>query len=260
MGMRDRIAKLWSPLRTGFRRPRARVVELPGTESIAIAPLVSPLRLDILVRRDWFEFRAARRERFDADFDALLEASLRHPYGIWFREVVAGSVHPEFLASEERFLSEFAARLRRSIALQDSFEVNGFDAARPIALNAGELVHPTASGKRIAAELYAGDGCHRLALLMCAGRERLEPGEYVVRRFVEYTPRDNTGLLLAPLGMQADDYYRFLSLAYGEGADASRESLLERVRARQPGRLAELEGILRADAPYLPTHASDRHA
>lgn len=260
MGMRDRLAELWAPLKARLRRARAQVVELPGTEPIAIAPLVSPLRLDILVRRDWFEFRAAQRGRFDADFDALFEASLRHPYGIWFREVVAGSVHPEFLASEGRYLSEFAARLRRSIALQDSFEVSGFDAARPIALNAGELVHPTASGKRIAAELYAGDGCHRLALLMCAGRERLEPGEYVVRRAVEYTPRDNTGLLLAALGMQADDYYRFLSLAYGEGAHASRESLLDSVRSRQPERLAELERILLADAPHLSTHASDRHA
>jgi len=84
--------------------------------------------------------------------------------------------------------------------------VNGFDSAHPIALNAGELVHPTASGKRTAAELYAGDGCHHLALLMCAGRERLEPGEYVVRRFVEYTPRDNIGLLLAALGGQAGDH------------------------------------------------------
>ncbi|TDJ79629.1 MAG: hypothetical protein E2O39_00670 [Planctomycetota bacterium] len=111
--MPDRLAEL----RAHFRRPRARVVEFPGTESIAIAPLVSPLRLDILVRRDWFGFRAAQRGHFDADFEAILEASLRHPYGIWFREVVAGSVQPEFLASEQRFLREFAARLRRSIAL-----------------------------------------------------------------------------------------------------------------------------------------------
>lgn len=252
-GMREKFARLWSPLKERFGSLRPRVVELPGAEPVAIAPLVSPLRLDILVRRDWFDFRARQRERFDADFDALFEASLRHPYGIWFREVVAGSVHPEYLASEKRFLREFAARLRRSIALQDSFEARGFDAARPIALNAGEHVHPTISGKRIAAQLYAGNGCHRLALLLRAGRERLEAGEYVVRRALEYTPRDNTGILLEALGMQPDDYYRFISMAYGErGEDREgRDGLLGRVRSKEPERLAELEGILLADEPHL---------
>jgi hypothetical protein len=255
--MGAKFARLWSPLKARFGSPRSRVVELPGEEPIDIAPIISPLRLDILLRRDWFDFRASQRERFDADFAALLEASLRHPYGTWFRVVVAGSVHPEYLASETRFLREFASRLRRSVALQDSFEANRLVASKPIVLKSGEQVHPTASGKRIASELYAGNGCHRLALLLRAGRKRLEPGEYVVRRALEYTPRDNTGRLLEALGMHADDYYRFVSMAYGEGEGegVSRESLLERVRSKEPERLAELESILLADEPHLVNDA-----
>ena len=250
-GTLERLAKLWLPLKARLARLRSGVIELPGTKPIAIAPLVSPLRLDIMVRRDWFNFHAAQRERFDANFDALFEASLRHPYGIWFREVVASTLHPQYLDSEERFLREFAVRLRRSIALQDSFEDRGFDAAHPILLRAGRLVHPTISGKRVAAEIYAGDGGHRLALLLRAGRKRLEPGEYVVHRALEFTPRDNTGILLKSLDMQAGDYYQFLSMAYGDGGSASRESLLDQVRSKEPERLAELENILRADEPHF---------
>ncbi len=250
-GVRARLAGLWSPLKARLRRRREAVVVLPGTEPVAIAPLVSPLRYDVVVRRDWFDLRASQRERFDADFDALFEASSTHAYGTWFREVVARTVHPDYLASEERLRREFAARLRRSIALQDSFDARGFDAAHPIALNAGVCVHPTASGKRLTAALYAGNGCHRLALLLRAGRERLEPGEYVVRRAVDYTPRDNTGLLLEALNVRAGDYYRFVSLGYGVGESASRDELLEQVRSREPERVAELERILQIDEPHL---------
>ena len=84
-------------------------------------------------------------------------------------------------------------------------------------------------------------------------RERLEAGEYVVRRALEYTPRDNTGILLEALGMQPDDYYRFISMAYGDrGEDReSREGLLGRVRSKERERLAELESILLADEPHL---------
>jgi hypothetical protein len=249
--VRARLARLWSQLKARIRRRREDVVVLPGIEPVAIAPLISPLRFDVLVRRDWFEFRASQRERFDADFDALFEASAKHPYGTWFREVVARTVHPEYLASEQRFRREFAARLRRSSALQDSFDARGFDAVHPIALSAGVRVHPTASGKRVTAAFYAGNGCHRLALLLRAGRERLEPGEYVVRRAVDYTPRDNTGLLLEVLGVRADDYYRFVSMGYEVGESASREDLLEQVSSREPERLAELEHVLQADEPHL---------
>jgi len=141
----------------------------------------------------------------------------------------------------------FSDQLRKTEALYTSFKINGMDKQYPITLRSGDTILPTSTGKRITRKVYAGDGCHRIALLLLDGHKTLLPEYCRISKCAEYQPLDNTQLLLQHLKISDEKYYSFLSLAYAEKTLPTKESLLCHVRKNNPARLHELEMILSID-------------
>ncbi len=72
-----------------------------GTHPVVIDDLVSPLRYDILVRQQYFEFLAQHHTLYDRDFPELVELSRQHPYFAWFTSVLAPQYMPDLLAGHD---------------------------------------------------------------------------------------------------------------------------------------------------------------
>lgn len=185
---------------------------------VPIGPLVSPLRYDVLVRVDWFEHFAAHRDAYERDFDAFADDARAHGYFTWFRDLMCPRWYPELLGDQAAFDAAWRARLRASAALHDSFARGGFDPRHPIVLYAGVRVLPTPTGKRMPNALFAGDGNHRLALVLASGRTELRPEECRIRRFLTLQPADTTPFLRGALGVTAEQYASFLALGRMEVA------------------------------------------
>ena len=185
-------------------------------EPVPIGPLVSPLRYDVLVRRDYFAWFAERRDEYARDFAAYARAAREHPYFTWFRDVMCPAWQPEALADDETLEAAWRRRLRRAAALHESFSRRGFDERFPITLYAGVRVLPTATGKRVARSLFAGDGNHRLALLLADGQTAVRPEQCRVQRFLTLAPADTSAVLIPALGVPAEEQAAFL--AFGEEA------------------------------------------
>lgn len=213
--------------------------------------MISPLRYDVIIRRDFLALLDEHRSLLAEDPRALTELARGHAYFEWFREIV----YPRDFAAARGSGGEaidvaFEDRVRQALELCESFSARGFDTNHPIVLRTGRTIAATASGKLLAQRVYAGDGCHRLALLQRAGVEVLEPGSYVLRQSRRYEPLDNTLRMLKVLQLDKARYFRFLSLAYGGGRTASdRKSLLE--LASEQGRRDEAAAVIAVDEPHL---------
>ena len=117
---------------------------------------------------------------------------------MWFHSVFLG-VHPELADDAER---AFHDRVRAAVELYESFGRRGFDPRFPIVL------------RRLPdGRLCAGDGCHRIALLMRTGHRVLRPWMYRVDPAQRDTPRDNTALLRPHLQVAEGTWARYLSRA-----------------------------------------------
>jgi len=232
-------------------RRRSRLVHEPGREPVRIDDLVSPLRYDVLVRERFLD--DLRRADGDRGRAGALAGPAGAAYRAWFREIVVRRFKPELVGREREIDVAFAARVQSSIDLVESFESDGYDPGRPITLFSGRKLLPTATGKQLDQRLYAGDGCHRLALLRMQGIEVLEPGSYRVQVAPSYAPLDNTAELIVALGIGVAEYLAFLTLTYAPGRTiATREELLEQAAELKPERVDELAGILAIDEPLLP--------
>ena len=239
----------------GFRRRIPGLLRLAyraGREPMPIDHLVSPLRYDILVRERYLAVVREQRGLADSDFEAFMELSRQQPYFKWFAQVVIPhSNHPEIAADDERLNTAFELRVRRSIALIDAFQSTGYDRRRPIILRTGEEIATTSTGKRLARRTYAGDGCHRLALLRLSGLEALEPNMYRLHVAPAFTPQDHTALCLRAMPVGRREYFSFLSLSYADRELHSEDALLDHVRQANPDRLPELRQVVAADSPLL---------
>ncbi len=233
-----------------------------GAAPVDLDDLVSPLRYDIVVRARFLEFLGERLDRAGRDLDGLVDEALSHPYHCWYTTIALARYRPREAADERRRLAAFRRRVRASLELLASFGRRGFDPRFPVSLRTAVPGAATATGKVVPRPLYAGDGCHRLALLLASGHKRLEPGWYRVLRDPLPAPIDNTRALLGPLRVGRDEYHRFLSLAYagagagaqdrtGGGRPAGRDALLRHVAAHRPDRLRELLQVLEIDEPAL---------
>jgi hypothetical protein len=212
---------------------------------VPIADLVSPLRYDILVRKDFMGFLDDHYDLYDRDRDAFMALCLKQTYFDWFVRVYCATFKPRLLAVPDRLVRAYRARVDRTVALYARFVRAGFDARFPIILNAGTVIAPTETGKNVVRDLYAGDGCHRVALLLHSGADVLMPEQYRVRNSYRYQPRDNTFKLLHLLALPA--YYSFLSLAYSSQPCANHSALVSAVERDNPARAAELRSVLAAD-------------
>lgn len=244
-------------MRLLVRRPiPRRLAWTAGQRPVELAELISPLRYDILVRARFLQFLGERLDVVERDLDLVVRQALGEPYHTWFTAIALPRYRPRDAADERRRLAAFRERVRRSAELLASFRAHGFDQRFPVSLRTAAPGSVAATGKLVPRPLYAGDGCHRLALLLAAGHRRLEPAWYRVRRDPLAAPIDNTHPLLGPLAIGAAEYHRFLWLGYGGGGSpgdalADRQALLRRVAAQRPDRLAELKQVLEIDEPAL---------
>jgi len=227
-----------------------------GERAVELTELISPLRYDILVRARFLQLLGERLDLVERDLDLIVRQALGGPYHTWFTAIALPRYRPRDAADERRRLTAFRERVRRSAELLASFRARGFDQRFPVLLRTSAPGSLTATGKAVPRPLYAGDGCHRLALLLAAGHRRLEPAWYRVRRDPLAAPIDNTHPLLGPLRIGTAEYHRFLSLGYAGGgssadAPADRQALLRSVAVQRPDRLAELEQVLEIDEPAL---------
>ena len=219
----------------------------PGTEPVAVAELISPLRYDILVRERFL----SRFANGDTEAEAV-DSTEGREYRTWFESVVVPRFLPEMRGKPSAIDAAFEKRVRRSAELQRSFAASGYDRRRPIVLQAGRRLRPTSTGKLLKRAAFAGDGCHRLALLRLQGVTVLKPGDYLLERSMTLSPIDNTAMLIQPLGVSLLEYLAFLSTGFapGERPDSAAE-LREAVSEQRPDRLAELDQVLEVDLPLL---------
>jgi len=162
---------------------------------IAIAPMVAPLRYDILIRKSFFDYCWAERSLRNSAPKAFLSGALEHEYFQWFTNVLMVRYHPKDRDDLIRTKELYTDRVRQAIALHDSMERRGFDPHFPIIPVTGETIRPATSGRPVSGRFFMGDGCHRLAYLMSRGYESL-PRKFVrIKCFRTLSPLDNSALL-----------------------------------------------------------------
>lgn len=219
----------------------------PATEPLDLDQLISPLRYDIMVRADFFDYLSERLDDYEADFDRFAAVATATAYYAWFAKVALARYRPRQAREPALVMVEFRERLRRSARLLSSFTTGGFDVRHPISVRTAVPGALTGTGKLVRRTYYAGDGCHRLALLVRAGDTSLPPSHYRVRRDPETTVMDNTQLLIRELGLTHEQYFRFLSRGYADRPYADAPTLLSHVEERAPHRLSELRAVIAAD-------------
>lgn len=222
----------------------------PGREVVPIGPLISPLRYDILVRQLYFEYFAERRDDYARDFDAYERATRRHAYFIYFRDVTCPRWFPEALRDEAALDRRWRWRLEQSAALYDSFMQRGFDDRFPVTLHAGIRVGASHGGKRVSHRVFAGDGNHRLALIVASGQSELQPSQYRVKRYAHLAPSDTTRYCLSLLRVTPEEYAGFLRRGYPDvpvTVDAGRPVV------QDPGapRADEVRRVIDIDLPSI---------
>jgi hypothetical protein len=254
--MRNARGRLRLVRRQWADRLRSRYVA--GDRDVEINPLLSPLRYDIIVRLQHFQFLAANAELLDNDFERYVEKATSEPYYVWFKDVFVKRFRPDLERTQKRLDSAFRGQLRKTAALWTSYHKNGLDPRRPVTLKAGHEILPTPTGKRLTQPYFAGDGCHRIALVLYSGREVLAPSEYRVRWYDRLVPVDNTHRLLRVLALDPQTYFSFLSLRF-EVKDArsasfrDKETFLDYVRREHPKEFDEMSEVVRIDGEaFLP--------
>lgn len=221
-----------------------------GSEPVRIGELVSPLRYDVILRARHFALYSEHRDLYRGDFEAFQRTAREQDYFVWFARVMVPRWLPGLRDDPAGLESAWRERLRASAALYDSFETDGFDAAHPIELYAGYRVRLPSSGRRTTRTLFAGDGNHRLALLMAAGQDALLPEQYRVRRFLSLVPIDTTEHLLRHTETGWPAYRSFVELGY-PAARLRAAGGWVRVEAPEPAVAAEVQAILDRDLPLL---------
>jgi hypothetical protein len=223
-------------------RPKRR-----GDGPIRIAELISPLRYDVLVRAQFFDFLAGRPA--GESVDDLVEAACDEPYFVWFREVAMARFRPWVLDDPDVMRSDFAERVLASRGLLESFTRRGFDTRTPVTLRVSSGVRVADSGAQVSRTVHVGDGGHRLALLLQSGSD-LQPEMY--RLDLRPVPLiDNTARLVGPLGLSDEEYCRFVAAGYTQQPCPDLESLCAVVAAEDPSAAAELRSVLRAQGRTL---------
>ena len=215
-----------------------------------IAEIVSPLRYDVTIRVRHYVFHAKHRELFAGDFEAYQRLAREQEYFVWFKRSEVPDWVPEAVDDADELERAWRERLRESAALYDSFQERGFDAAQPIELWAGHRIRETPTGKRTSRGLFAGDGNHRLSVLMAAGHDTLLPAQYRIRRFLSLAPFDTTGYLLRETGAGWPEYREFIELGYPT-VRLTLDGGRVRIDAADPALRSEVKALVEHDLPNL---------
>jgi hypothetical protein len=234
-----------SPIATARRTVRRAATWRPKTrpeQPIDIAQLISPLRYDVLVRAQFFDLVGRIGEDAYEDLDLVLEAAQGSPYHIWWEQVAIPRFFPWVGKDPAQLAASFRERVGDSVRLHRSFRARGFDPAHPIVLRGTKTALASDTGLEIQARLHVGDGGHRTALLLSAGL-LLEPAMCLV----DWRPRpyliDNTAILVPALGIERDDYVRFLAAGYDAAPTGDLDELLAELNGRDPVAAAEVAAV-----------------
>jgi hypothetical protein len=235
-------------IKRGKKKSGERLVS--GTEigeRIKVYDLICPLRYDIQIRGEFIRFLAENSYLSEDDVDVILEAPAAQRYQTWYRDIAYRRRNPAHSHDENHFREHFRKRVRNVQELWKSMSTKGFDYSHPIRLKSGEVIREV-NGKSFETRFYAGDGCHRIACLLIMGKEVLEPKEYEVIISQEFSPLDNTAVLLDKLSISMSDYLSFISQGYCGGHKIeSAEQALAYVERLCPNRLEELKNVFRYD-------------
>ena len=230
-------------------------IEVPElANGIKIAEIVSPLRYDVLVRRDFISFYAARRDLYQSDWSAFVAGAKRTSYYTWYLESEAIRTNNHWRGNVAALDLDFSNRIRRAVALYESVQKDGFSTRYPITLKtAKRLLPPTTvrgglpTGKQVTAKYFLADGCHRLAILMMLDYQVLPPRFFRVKYFQEFSPFDSTSLLARRLAKPAE-YFSFLSSYYTPPVILTdRDQFVSYIEKRKPNFLDEVMAVIRAD-------------
>ncbi|HEY1383986.1 MAG TPA: hypothetical protein VGF43_10245 [Dongiaceae bacterium] len=230
------------------------VCYVDGEAPVDIERLISPLRYDVVVRKRFFDLLQDERALYERDPERFVSIAARSGYYTWFEKVYCRRFEPALLRNDPARRAAFRKRVHASARLYSSFEQHGFIANRRIILRTGCEILPADSGKLVSANIFAGDGCHRLALLLKSGIRTIEPAQYVLKVSPRYSPLDNTALLLNALPLSMPEYAAFLSASYSTGRHESLEELVDAVGTGRPQRLIELKQVIAADLPSFHVH------
>lgn len=230
-------------------------------DGIEIASIVSPLRYDVLVRRDFFSFYAAQRGLYYCDFETFVKLAKKGPYYVWFIESETVRCLPHLRGNAEALDVLFAHRLIKSAALYDSVTQEGYTPEFPIVLKTAErLLPPTAdksappTGKFVSGRYFMADGCHRLALLMALGYTVLPSNYFQVKCFRRFSPFDSTSILAQTLPIKPAAYFAFLSSRYcPPHCFEDKAGFLGYISQHKPELLSEVLSLIRVDGfEYTP--------
>lgn len=221
----------------------------PGTEPLVIDHLLSPLRYDIVVRQQFFEFLAGRPGRNRSDDPSFLADAMAQPYFAWFTTLVIGPDN-EKLPKGQTVTEAYGAQIDRVAAMFETWDRAGTSLGSPLLMRQLPDGIETTTGKRLAARPFPVDGGHRLALLRLSGHRELPAGAYH-EVSDSWPPRDNTLVLLKVSPIRQPDYVRFLSSGYLDEPVDDADVLLRKLRAQRPSLEAEVTRILAIDRPFL---------
>ncbi|HET8600732.1 MAG TPA: hypothetical protein VFL99_10430 [Segeticoccus sp.] len=238
-----------SPTATARRTVRRALTWRPkqdGVSDVSIRRLISPLRYDVVVRAQFFDLLESRYGTSRWDVDGIAREATSHPYHVWFTDVAMARFRPWVLTDGDLLASQFAERVRRSMALWTSYRQRGFDTRQPVTLRVTQVDTLTDTGVELPARLHVGDGGHRLAVLLASGRDLLEPAMYRVdpRPFTRLI--DNTAILLPSLQLTQEQYARFVAPAFMDRSAASCADVLTELAGRSPGRHQQARDVFRA--------------
>jgi len=212
-------------------------------DDLDITELVSPLRYDIVIRKDFISLYLSNQDLYHSDFDSFLELAIQHPYYVCFQKM-----KPQLLGAETVLRRKFADRIRSFIGLYSTMVEFGFDKTMPIVPKTGLRILPTKEGKKISGKFFMGDGCHRLACLMALGYDTL-PIDYIrVQCFQTLTPRDGTVELVHSVPIDPKKYFAFLASRYSAPYCFERgEEFVEYIKREKPNLLDEVLSAIRGD-------------
>ena len=208
------------------RRTVARRAPL-GTEPVPVGELISPLRLDILVRVEFFRLVDAHPDLSAAE---MPDAARGTDYDVWFREVAMTRYQPEVADDDLRYSAAFAERVRSATQLWRTFRANGYDDRYPIVLRRPGPKTQFPEGKPVHRERYMGDGCHRLAMMVAGGADVVPPTRYRIEPMPLPRVIDNTAVLLPLLQPTEAQYAAFLAMGYGVSGPTTVAATLAAVR------------------------------
>lgn len=228
---------------------------VPGVEPVDISGLITPLRYDVAVRAQFFDFLG---EHADLTGPSLVEAASHTPYAAWFEHVECARYFPALMHDEQSRHERFAARVAGAVRLLRSFEQDGFDPAHPVTLIAAPAGAVSDSGAPAMGNLHIGDGCHRLSLLLRQGAQ-LEPSMYRVRPLLSPLV-DNTAVLLANEAITESAYIGYLAARFPVGQAETVRAAAEHVESVDPSLSEVLTALLAAQWEPIRRNArgSDR--